>query len=219
MECVQTAAAYACSSSATAGTEAGTEAGAGAKQGQRQVVPKGQAMSSTEDSTVPEAKPGTVPVLMAEVRYGIVFGEMNEVFNGRLHRTLKFLGYLCAGLTATSLLQLVTKALGPEAIAIWSASFAVLGAVCAALIAGYRFDKREADFRAAKAAFQDLESKGWAMRQDQLSKEINKIRKSAPAGGSWLASAAYNKACEELGHKEYHRDMPGVVRLLSGLAA
>ncbi len=218
MECVQTAAAYASSTSASTGSEAGPQTGTRAAKQRPQQVEK-HAMGAMEDQRALEAKPGTVPVLMAEVRYGIVFGEMNEVFNGRLHRTLKFVGLLCAGLSATSLLQILTKAIGTEAIAIWAAVFAVLAVVCTALIAAYRFDKRESEFRAAKAAFQELESKGWGMRQDLLSKEINKIRKTAPVGGSWLASAAYNRACEELGHKEYHREMPGVVRVLAGLAS
>lgn len=182
---------------------------------QKQVVKDSIIMT---DSTLLEAKPGSVPVLMAEVRYGIVFGELNELFYAKVHKAMLFISILCVSLGAGSLLGLLGK-FDPTVVVAWALSLAVLGAVANAAGRAFKFEKREADFKAAKVAFQDLEGRGWSMNQGTLDKEIKKLRKNAPAGGGWLAAYAYNRACRELGHPSFSMPVRGAARIIGSLIA
>jgi hypothetical protein len=172
-----------------------------------------------DDSTkVNEAAPRTHEVLMAEVRYGIVFGEMNEVFNGRVHRFLSFLWISAAALTGGALLTLLGR-LDPTIALPWTISLGIVAAVAGAAQKAFKFQDRETKFRETKAAFQEVEGRGWSMNQSALQKELAKLRAKAPSGGTWLAPLAYNRACRELGHPEVQMPVPKPLKLAAGLAA
>jgi hypothetical protein len=183
---------------------------------QVEVAQRTKAMAAQFDQL--EAKPGSQEVLMAEVRYAIVFGEMNELFFGRLHRLLLavviFAGIIAASGGLGTLIAKEAAAAGVTWLAPLSFWSLLLAAIAEALRRAFAFDKREAKFRKAKEEFQDLEGKGWSMAQGTLQKEIAKLRKNAPSGGSWLASSAFNRACEELGHPERHRRVAPHVQFL-----
>lgn len=187
-------------------------------------VPPAEAVKSgekfvTEQTIAPEAAPGTVPVLMAEVRYGIVFAEMNEVFYSRIHKFLMFLTILCGILSATGFVTLGAKLTSSQTMLVMSFGLAVVSAFAEAARRAYKLDSRAKEFANAKKTFQTLEGKGWAMTQRDLQKELAKLRGSAPAGGGWLANIAYNRACEELGHPEYHIDVSAPIRVLGAALA
>jgi hypothetical protein len=164
------------------------------------------------------ATPRTTEVLMAEVRYGIVFGEMNEVFNGRIHRFLSFLWMSAAALSAGSLVTLIGK-LDQSAVLPWTITLGIVAALAGAAQKAFKFHEREAAFRTAKAAFQELEGRGWSMNQSALQKELAKLLKNAPAGGSWLAPLAYNRACRELGYPDVQMPVHGAMKLAAPLVA
>ena len=145
--------------------------------------------------------PPTQDILMAEVRYGIVFGEMNEVFNSHLHRLLTFFSISSGLLTGTSVLPIIGK-ISSEVVLPWTLTFAVIAALAFAAQKAFKFSEKAEKFRKAKAAFQALEGTGWDMSRNDLQKEIAKLRKNAPSEGAWLAPLAYNRACVELGHSE-----------------
>jgi hypothetical protein len=168
-----------------------------------------------EVAETPEAKPGSQAVLMSEVRYGIVFGEMNEVFNTRANSLLVFITSLATALAAGGFVSLLSKALDHETVLLWAIGAAIFGALSAAAKVAFKFKERAEQFRVAKKAFQDLEGRGWSMNQNTLTKELAKLRSNAPSGGGFLASAAFNKACAELGYPERHRDMPAYVEFIA----
>ena len=209
---LSTARAHAASASASAAKSADSSAGTGT-QGRVEVIARSK-MEATTTAT-PEAKPGSIPVLMSEVRYGIVFGEMNEVFNRRVSGLLLFVVTLAGLLSAGGFISNLSKVLPSESVLWWSVGLGVLTALAQAARIAFKFREREADFRAAKRAFQELEGRGWSMNQNTLYKDLAKLRANAPSGGDWLASAAFNKACAELGHPERHRDMPRHVRFIA----
>ena len=211
-----TARAYAASTEAPAAKPAGA-AGAGPRTSTkgRNAVDARSNMESEAVSEAPEAKPGSQPVLMSEVRYGVVFGEMNEVFNARMNGLLVFIITLCGLLSVGGFTTNLTKVLPQDSVLWLSIGLAVLTAIAHASKVAFKFKEREAEFRIAKKAFQDLEGRGWSMNQGTLYKELAKLRGAAPAGGAWLASAAFNKACAELGYPERHRDMPKYVRFIA----
>jgi hypothetical protein len=161
----------------------------------------------------------TPAVLMAEVRYGIVFGEMNEIFNGRLHRTLKFLSLVCGGLSAAGFLTRSTPAVGIEFLTWWSLFLGASSIVAGSVMLAFRFDERERRFCEAKKGFQTLEGRGWGLAQGTLQRELAKLLSHAPAGGDWLAALAYNRACRELGHPEVQMDVPATNRMFYGVLA
>ena len=166
-------------------------------------------------TATPQAKAGSIPVLMSEVRYGIVFGEMNEVFNRRVSGLLLFVVTLAGLLSAGGFISNLSKVLPSESVLWWSVGLGVLTALAQAARIAFKFKEREAEFRAAKRAFQELEGRGWTVNQNTLYQDLAKLRANAPSGGDWLASAAFNKACAELGHPERHRDMPRHVRFIA----
>lgn len=205
---VQTTRAHAASADSAAPSAAGTSAEAGGEVEARSFVEPNVA-------DTPEAKPGSQPVLMAEVRYGIVFGEMNEVFNRRMNALLMFALTLAGLLSAGGFVSNLTKVLPGEAVLWWSVGLGVVTALSQAARIAFKFKEREAEFKAAKRVFQELEGRGWSMNQGTLYKELAKLRGNAPSGGTWLASAAFNKACEELGHPDRHRNMPPHIRFFA----
>lgn len=208
-----------CISSARANA-AGTEA-AGAQTGRpgsepQVMLTEGAKMTNKSAQSDLEAQPESQPVLMAEVRYGVVFGELNELFYGRLHRLLLavsiFAAILIAGGGVGTVIAKEAANLGLadflKQVTFWSL---LAGAVSESVRRAFKFDQREAAFRKAKEEFQELEGKGWSMALGTLQRELAKLRKNAPAGGEWLASSAFNKACQELGHPERHRHVPAPV--------
>lgn len=208
MECISTARADAASQKAKPGScPIDTETHASA-----------EGEMTMADSDIPQAEAGTQEILMAEVRYAVVFGEMNELAYGRLHKLLVWVTTFGALLTGGGALALAARLTGDTAAAITL----LLGIVTAAAEAtrrAYRFDQREAAFREARKAFQDLEGRGWGLSVASLAREVAKLRARAPAGGSWLAAAAFNRACEELGHPERHRPEPRQVRFFRSALA
>jgi hypothetical protein len=109
-----------------------------------------------EVAETPEAKPGSQAVLMSEVRYGIVFGEMNEVFNTRANSLLVFITSLATALAAGGFVSLLSKALDHETVLLWAIGAAIFGALSAAAKVAFKFKERAEQFRVAKKAFQDL---------------------------------------------------------------
>ena len=204
-QCVSAPAAYASSKAAGA-----SSAEPGPWEAITQPMMEGLAMTAAIE---PQAQ--TKEVLMSEVRYGIVFGSMNEEWNGRADKWLKTFSYAAVALTATGLLSVFSSVAGPSVTAIWTAAWAILGALAWSSRRGFEFEKREDEFKKAKKAFQTLEGKGWGLSREQLAREIAKLRNDAPAGGQWLAPLAYNKACRELGYPEKQMPVPCVVHILA----
>lgn len=168
-------------------------------------------------STDSEASPAH-EVLMAEVRYGIVYGEMNEVFNGHLHRMLSFLSILAGSLAGGALLTLLGK-IDQSLVIPWTFGFGVVAALAFSAQKAFKFNERESKFRKAKAAFQALEGSGWSMTTKELQKKLAALRKDAPSEGIWLAPLAYNRACAELGHSDVHMPVSASARIAWSLAA
>lgn len=209
-QCLSTASAHAASVAARGASSATYKAPSSAT--------KARGVKMTDQSDAVGAVPRTQEVLMAEVRYGIVFGEMNEVFNGRVHRLLSFLWICAAALTGGSLLTIMGK-LEPTVVLPWTVALGIIAAVAGSAQKAFKFQEREALFRAAKKSFEDLEGRGWSMNHGALQKEIGKVRAGAPSGGSWLAPLAYNRACKELGHPEVQLHVSGPAKMLASLAA
>jgi hypothetical protein len=178
-----------------------------------------RSMALNQAASTPEAQPGSKPVLMAEVRYAIVFAEMNELVCARVHKLLLFLVILSASLSATGFVTLLTKAFSETTVIWWALGLAAVAAVSSAARSAFKLDKRAVEYAAAKKKFQKLEGEGWTIGQVELQNKLAKLRADAPSGGSWLASAAYNKACEELGHPEFHMRVPAYVRFVGGALA
>jgi hypothetical protein len=176
-------------------------------------------MASNQDVNPPGAPPGSKPVLMAEVRYAIVFAEMNELVCTRLHKLFVFLTILSASLTAAGFVTVLTKAFSESTVIWWTLGVALVAALSNAARTAFKLEKRAADYATAKKKFQRLEGEGWSLGQTDLQNKIAKLRSEAPAGGTWLASAAYNKACEEIGHPESQMPVPVYVRILEGTLA
>ena len=160
-----------------------------------------------------EAPPRTLEVVMAEVRYGIVFGEMNEVFNSRVHRVLNFLALAAVALSGAALLGLLKEVLQPSTVTWWAVGCIAVAALAKAADVAFRFKERANEFRAAKSGFQVLEGTGWSSNLNTVQKELAKLRSNAPAGGSWIAPLAYNKACKELGHPDVQMPIPGSTQI------
>lgn len=219
MECVPTTRADASRQEAPAGN---TEAISVAATKEGTIKLKGASM--TDDKlNLPEAQPGSQEVLMSEVRYAIVFGEMNEIVNGRIHRLLTWITVFAAIMTVGGAAVVIGKAAASagisQGLALATFILLVIAAAAEATKRACKFDQKEAAFREAKKNFQELEGRGWQMNQGNLAKEIAKLRAKAPAGGSWLASAAFNKACAELGYPEKHRVEPTHVRVFRNALA
>ena len=212
MVIVSSARAHAAGTSAAAAEPASASASI-STQGRRNVDARSPMEVKTADT--PEAKPGSQPVLMSEVRYGIVFGEMNEVFNHRVNSLLFFMLTLCGLLSAGGFITNLKGVLPGEAVFVWSVVLGAVTAVTQAARLAFKFKERAAEFRAAKKAFQELEGRGWSMNQGTLTKEIARLRANAPSGGDWLASAAFNKACAELGYPDRKRRMPAHIRFIA----
>lgn len=140
--------------------------------------------------------------LMSEVRYGIVFASMNEDWNCRLRKAFNLLTYAAAGFSGVGAMALIGKLGGSDFATWWTAGWALLSVLSAAITKAYHFDKREAEFRKAKAEFESLEGKGWSLHHSDLQRQLGKLRAAAPNGGQWLAPLAYNKACTELGYPD-----------------
>ena len=198
------------------GTPAAVKADSSAGPKAAPLSQEGSVMDTTSSAEL-GAKPGSQPILMAEVRYGIVFGEMNEVFNGRVNRILTFLWTIAAALSGGSLLALLGK-VDQSMVLFWTLGLAVISALALSAQKAFKFHEREGKFHSAKKAFQDLEGKGWSMNQGTLNRELAKLRANAPSGGTWLASLAYNRACNELGHPDFQIDVPPKVRWVASLA-
>lgn len=165
-----------------------------------------------------EASPGSIESLMADVRYGIVFGEMNEAFNNHIHHTFSFVWIFCASLGTTtfaggSLLAWLGK-FGYEYVAIASILLGGASAAARSMQKAYKFNERAAQFRKTKIEFQRLETKGWSMSIENLRSAIGKLQEKAPIGGSWVAPLAYNKACEELGYPEVKMPVPARTKIV-----
>lgn len=177
---------------------------------------------SLEEERV-EARAPDEAVLMAEVRYAIVFAEMNEVVNMRLHKLCVWITTFATILTVGGAAAVITKYAGAagftDALTAWTLVVALVAAAAEATKRSYKFDQQAEAFRKAKQAFQDLEARGWSMNLGSLQKEIAKLRKGAPSTGEWLASAAFNKACAELGYPERHRQMPRHIAFLRSALA
>ncbi|NML47178.1 hypothetical protein HHL11_25755 [Ramlibacter sp. G-1-2-2] len=185
----------------------------------KEAVKRKEKGSMALEQSAPTAAPGTLPVLMAEVRYAIVFADMNEASYRFIHRALLFAGFICAGLSGSTVVPLLTKTASPEVVVIWTLGLAALSVVSFSAQKAFGFDKRADAFQKARAKFQLLEGKGWTMAPHDLQSRIATLRSDAPTGGQWLAAAAYNKACEELGHPEFHMPVPVPARLFGALAS
>lgn len=170
-----------------------------------------------EDMKEVGASPSSVENLMAEVRYAIVFGEMNEVFNGHVHRLLSFLWIFAAALSGGSLLTLLGK-LEPSVVLPWTIVLGIISAFAVSSQRAFKFQEKEVSFRKAKMEFQLLEGRGWSMSQEELQKTVAKLRSGAPSGGAWLAPLAYNRACNELGHSDFQIDVPTPTRIVWRMA-
>jgi hypothetical protein len=162
--------------------------------------------------------PRTQEVLMAEVRFGIVFGEMNEVFNGRINKTLLFFTCLAGLLTAGGGVLSILGKTDQSTVLVCTLVLSIVTALAESARRAFKFHERETAYRKAKNEFIDLEAKGWSMNQGTLQKELAKLLKNAPAGGSWLSTLAYNKACREIGHPEVQMEVPSLTRLAASLA-
>ena len=213
-QCIPTAGADASRAEAAATRKAGFASAIEVLRGRVTKEPAVTAMIDSSTQT-PDARPGSQPVLMSEIRYGIVFGEMNEVFNSRMNSFVVFASTLAGVLSASGVVAQVTKATSGDVAIWWALALGVLSAVAYAAKVAFRFKERERDFRDAKVKFQELEGRGWGMHQSALMKEVAKLRAGAPAGGSWLASAAFNKACAELGYPDRKREMPSHIRFIA----
>lgn len=198
-------------------TGAQTAAGSAAKKAVKRKE-KGSMALDQSATTTPTAAPGSVPVLMAEVRYAIVFADMNESAYRFVHRTLLFAGFICGGLSGSTIVPLLAKTAPQEVVVAWMLGLAALSVISFSARKAFGFDKRADDFQKAKAKFQTLEGKGWTMAQQDLQNRIATLRADAPTGGQWLAAAAYNKACKELGHPEFQMPVPISARVLAAVA-
>lgn len=176
-------------------------------------------MALDQSATTPTAAPGTLPVLMGEVRYGIVFADMNEAAYRFAHRALLFAGFVCAGLSGSAVVPLLSKSSSQETVVAWMLGLAALSVISFSARKAFRFDQRADAFQKAKSKFQLLEGKGWGMAPHDLQSRLATLRSDAPTGGQWLAAAAYNKACEELGHPEFQMPVPVPARLFGSMAS
>lgn len=158
--------------------------------------------------------PVTHEVLMAEVRYGIVFGDMSEVLHSRINRTLLFITIFCGALSSGSLLTLLGK-YTPEMVLPWTIGLFVVSALAESLRRGYDFGAKAKVYASFREQFQELEGRGWSMNQGSLLKELAKLRKNAPPGGGVLAALAYNRACRELGHPDVQMKLDTQAKALS----
>jgi hypothetical protein len=161
-----------------------------------------------------EATPRTVEVLMSEVRYGIVFATMNEVFNGRMHRLMNWAVALGVGFTATGFIGHFADVGVRDFSQWWAFAWAAIGVVAGASNKVFNFAAKETAYRKAKQQFLDLEAKGWDMTAAALLRDLNKLIGDAPSGGRWLAEIAYNRTCEQLGRYEYKIPVPPFRRII-----
>lgn len=171
-----------------------------------------------DDSSNDGNSPPAQDVLMAEVRYGIVYGEMNEVFNGHMHRIFSFITILSGLLTGGSIVPLLGR-VDQEIVVPWMLAFGVITALAFSAQKAFKFNEREAKFRKAKAAFQSLEGSGWNMSKADLQRRLAALRKDAPSEGAWLAPLAYNRACAELGHPDYQMPVSAPAKIVWSVTA
>lgn len=133
----------------------------------------------------------TQEIAVAEVRFGIQFGLLNERFWGRIDTLLNFLQVLAGAFALAGVLA------DGVALGVAGASMAVISALQLVLQPG----RRAADFRVARRAWHELFKHAWALSLHELDARIEDLRAESPVGLRALEQPALNDIERMHGHE------------------
>lgn len=133
----------------------------------------------------------TREIAVAEVRFAIEFGSLNERFWRRIDSGLNFTTIAFGALALTGAMQSQP----------WlSASSGIVLAIVSALQIGLQPFKRSVDFRDAKRAFHDLNARSPSLDLADIDAELERLRRDAPQGVDALSMPALNIVNQRHGH-------------------
>lgn len=137
----------------------------------------------------------TLEQAVADVRYGIEFGRLNERFWQRIDTTLNLVQVLAG---AMALAGALSRA---DVLAAAGLAMAVVSALQIALQPG----RRAAGFLVARQAFHALNKRAWQFSVDEIDAALEDLRATAPQGLDALALPALNAVNRQHGQAEQHR--------------
>lgn len=133
---------------------------------------------------------------VADVRYGIAYGALNERFWQKLDTTLN-LAQILAGALALS----GAFAQAPTVAGVAGTVVAVVSAFQLAL----QPTRKSIDFRDARRRFHELNARAWQMPLHELDAELEQLRMSAPNGLAALARPALFQVDAQHGSPRHER--------------
>ncbi len=145
---------------------------------------------------------------VAEVRFGVEFGSLNE----RLWR------HVDTGLNLITVLFGALALAGAMSVTSWMAATAgVVLAVVSALQLTWQPLKRSIEFRDARYGFHDLAQQAAGMSVAEIDVALEHLRRVSPIGSDWLLVPALNRVHAQFGHQPA-RALNWRERLASALA-
>lgn len=158
-----------------------------------QTAPRGLTQQGRDTmDTESTARTRTQADAVADVRFGITYGSLNERFWQRLDTTLNLTQVLFGALALTGALA----AMGPLA-----GVAGVVLAVVSALQLTLQPGRRSIDFRDARRAFHALNAKAWQMPLHELDAALEELRMNAPNGLAALNRPALHMLDAQHGHE------------------
>ena len=143
------------------------------------------------DETPATLQTRTHAVAMAEVRFGVEYGSLNERLWRHVDTSLNLFTVLCGALALAGALSVTS----------WLAAAAgVALAINSALQITWQPLKRSIEFRDARFAFHDLARRAGSMPLAELDAALEDLRRAAPIGSDWLLMPAQNRVHAQFGH-------------------
>lgn len=143
----------------------------------------------TELNPTPQVR--TVAIAVAEIRYGIEYGSVNEVF----WRKLDTMASVCQAVAGS---LAFAGAFSPSGDLFKFAGAAI--AVVSATQLVVKPMERAFAFRDARIKFHDLAKRAWDMPLRAIDAELEDLRAHAPRGSTLLAPIALNRVNRQMGH-------------------
>ncbi len=151
----------------------------------------------------------TLAHAVADVRYGIVYGSLNERFWQRADTTLNLVQILFGALALTGALA---------ASGILAAVAGVVLACVSAVQLTLQPGRRSFEFREARRQFHELAAQAWSMPLAEVDQRLEQLRYSAPNGLAALARPAQEMVDAAHGHPPRWPRLGLVERLAKALA-
>lgn len=168
---------------AKAGTGSGTSSSARSTTGKELKGRQQMTMNTPAERTLADA--------VADVRYGIAYGNLNERFWQRTDTTL-------------NLAQIMGGSLALSGAMAQAPLVAAVAGVLVAVVSGFQLalqpGRRSIDFRDARRKFHELNARAWQMTLQQLDAELEVLRMNAPQGLSAFNRPALLAVDAQHGH-------------------